>query len=472
MKTLLTLLLTTSMALFSTTYYVNSSTGNDTLGSGTEISPWLTLSKALGAIITGDVIDMTGTFYLDEDPGVNVFVNNGYVIGQNCTCDAVIQGQGADQTFIKACHDGELAESRLFLINIGFSLTLRNISLQNGYDDNGAAIQSRDEVNLENVMISGCNTIANQSGGTILTNGGTVSIVNSTIFDNTAAVKGGALYINAYNEDITVNITNSTLSHNISGTSGGAIHADLITSSETYYSNLYLNINSSTFADNIDQGGNGSFLVYNSVGLNCSYHITLKNSILSNIGTNASGIYSLTRSYTICNDASLPSTGSGNQNNADCLLYVLADNGGSTLTHALMEGSPAVDAIPEWAGDGTFNGAPLLDQRGYARVNANRDIGSYEGSIPYTLSSPELTQYEYSDYIFYLSWNSVNRATGYGVYSSPDPYGTFTLRYVVPSEGNYWDENATLDKCFYYVTAIDSTKGDKEVPRYIYINNP
>jgi hypothetical protein len=54
----------------------------------------------------------------------------------------------------------------------------------------------------------------------------------------------------------------------------------------------------------------------------------------------------------------------------DPLLGALADNGGPIKTHALLVGSPAIDA-------GTAVGAPTVDQRGFTR-DANVDIGSFE----------------------------------------------------------------------------------------------
>ena len=56
----------------------------------------------------------------------------------------------------------------------------------------------------------------------------------------------------------------------------------------------------------------------------------------------------------------------------DPRLGPLKDNGGSTFTHALLEGSPAVDAA-----DDRF--APKVDQRGVTRPQgAASDIGAYE----------------------------------------------------------------------------------------------
>ena len=56
----------------------------------------------------------------------------------------------------------------------------------------------------------------------------------------------------------------------------------------------------------------------------------------------------------------------------DPVLGPLQDNGGNTLTHALLPGSPAIDA-----GDNTD--APAFDQRGFARIaNGTIDIGAFE----------------------------------------------------------------------------------------------
>ena len=57
---------------------------------------------------------------------------------------------------------------------------------------------------------------------------------------------------------------------------------------------------------------------------------------------------------------------------ADALLGPLADNGGPTLTHALLAGSLAIDA-------GDPASAPATDQRGVTRPQgAAPDAGAYE----------------------------------------------------------------------------------------------
>ena len=63
---------------------------------------------------------------------------------------------------------------------------------------------------------------------------------------------------------------------------------------------------------------------------------------------------------------------SDDQSNTDPLLGPLADNGGPTLTHALLAGSPAIDtALP--------GACPATDQLGTVRPQGlGCDVGAFE----------------------------------------------------------------------------------------------
>lgn len=71
---------------------------------------------------------------------------------------------------------------------------------------------------------------------------------------------------------------------------------------------------------------------------------------------------------------------------------VLANNGGPTPTHILIDGSPAVDAIPANSDcQPTFDPTdqPATDQRDMPRIQgAGCDIGAVEGSVPIPGSPP------------------------------------------------------------------------------------
>jgi len=69
-------------------------------------------------------------------------------------------------------------------------------------------------------------------------------------------------------------------------------------------------------------------------------------------------------------------TGPGDQLFTNPMLGPLQDNGGPTFTHALLPGSPAINA-----GNPNFTPPPLFDQRGsgFDRVvNGRIDVGSFE----------------------------------------------------------------------------------------------
>ncbi|MBU4486061.1 MAG: hypothetical protein KKD38_03960 [Candidatus Delongbacteria bacterium] len=57
-----------------------------------------------------------------------------------------------------------------------------------------------------------------------------------------------------------------------------------------------------------------------------------------------------------------------------------------------------------------------------------------------------------------LYWDAVSGATGYAVYSSVDPYGTFVLDETGSFNGTEWTVSTPETKKFYFVTATNETK--------------
>ena len=98
----------------------------------------------------------------------------------------------------------------------------------------------------------------------------------------------------------------------------------------------------------------------------------LLNTVLSsNAPANCVGVVA-DDGYNLSSDATPAFSGAGSMSNTDPKLRPLADNGGPTLTMALVPGSPAINA-------GASIGAPTTDQRGVARPKGGGvDIGAFE----------------------------------------------------------------------------------------------
>jgi len=181
---------------------------------------------------------------------------------------------------------------------------------------------------IVNSTISG-NTAANCGGG-IVNSDGTMTLRNVTITNNTAVAGGGIL--NLYDDhSTTLNFGNTIVAGNIA-TNGFA--------PEILYP-LYSTITSA--------GGN---LVGDSPGDS------------TNTGSNAIAI------------AYQPT----DIRDTNPMLSALQNNGGTTPTHALLLGSPAIDkGLNSLAVDPFNNSILQTDQRGFARIIGSVvDIGAFE----------------------------------------------------------------------------------------------
>ncbi|HEY0073532.1 MAG TPA: choice-of-anchor Q domain-containing protein [Abditibacteriaceae bacterium] len=270
-------------------------------------------------------------------------------------------------------------------INNSGTLRLVACTLSANHARFGGAIASGGSLEL-----SGCKLSANSAedvGGGIYFdyfNNGTLTASNCTISDNSAFVAGGIANIGtarlsactlsgnkaelggAIDNRRTLSLTNCTLSGNSvqdSGYAGASFSA--------FYGGAIINASNGTLTlSNCTLSGNGAENgkdIYNERG-----EITIGNTILNSGDNSLYGFEARTNSqgYNISIDATGPSFGSNDQINTDALLGPLADNGGPTQTHALLQGSPAINQ--------THN-HPNTDQRGVARPQGvGGDIGAYE----------------------------------------------------------------------------------------------
>jgi predicted outer membrane repeat protein len=197
-------------------------------------------------------------------------------------------------------------------------------------------------------------------GGGGIASGSYLTIVNSTVSGNSAGDSGGGIATGG-----PVQITNSTISGNSAANSGGGIASR---GHPAEIANTTLSGNSASSGGGIYNVGQYGALEISNTILNAG---PLGENIFNNGGTVTSHGYNVSS-----DNGGGYLTGPGDQINTDPLLGPLQDNGGPTLTHLPLAGSPAIDA-----GDPNFIPPPLRDQRGrcFYRVFGRRiDVGSVE----------------------------------------------------------------------------------------------
>jgi hypothetical protein len=201
-----------------------------------------------------------------------------------------------------------------------------------------------------------------------------IAISNTTISGNRAS-GGGGLYFQANNgAPREVSVTNVTISGN-----RAAEGAAIMKGNDPGTASFTLMIENATIVNNTITSGNGAGGITNA----CCGTTFIRNTILANnANANCSNSGILTSyGFNLDSGSTCGFTATGDQSNTDPKLGQLHDNGGPTQTHALLQGSPAIDAV-------NTTQCPLTDQRGIARpVDGDGDgtficdVGAYELAI-------------------------------------------------------------------------------------------
>ena len=311
------------------------------------------------------------------------------------------------------------------------SVTLTNSTVSGNTASNfGGAIRGLGSVTLTNSTVSGNTAVV--FGGGIFGNG-SVTLTNSTVSGNTAVVSGGGIY-----SDGSVTLTNSTVSGNtaINDAGGGIFGVDVTLTNSTVSGNTgdgggaIVGFGAVTLTNSTVSGNTATFDGGGIFGLNGG---TITNSTITNNTAdadnngsgNGGGIFrEINGTFTIINSIiagnfdrgfETPDLGSnvagvGFTNGGNNLigandgfaatfapsaligtiaapvnpqLAPLANNGGTTLTHALLPNSPALNA-------GNNANAPVgNDQRGLPRISGIAvDIGAFEAQVPLVVATP------------------------------------------------------------------------------------
>ena len=219
-------------------------------------------------------------------------------------------------------------------------------------------------------------------GGGIYNALNTTAFIDRSVFVSnmtyvTAYVSGGGHGGGVYSRGTTYISSSLFHGHNEVKANGSAI----------YQSDGVLHLINSTIAD----GTNTDVYIHTSTQTSRVEHCTfsdpaplygqdfvrVKNSVFDHDLSTFSRVYS--EGYNMFPSTNFNLTGpqTGDLIGLDPMLGPLQDNGGYSHSHALLPGSPAIDA-----GDPLFVNPPLYDQREFVRVNgAGIDIGAYEAVV-------------------------------------------------------------------------------------------
>jgi len=242
------------------------------------------------------------------------------------------------------------------------TLTRLTISGADSASDGGGILNRRGAtLTVTDCVLSG--NAAGGNGGGGIANLGTLTVDRTTFAGNAGAFTGGGLL---QIDGGSVTVANSTFTGN-SAQQGAAVSNQGITVEATMSLVNCTVSGNCTVADNT--GTSGGITTHTNAGTET---ITYRNCVVSG-NTPVNFTFFSGTNTSLGNNVSSDGTGGGGPGDlvdTDPLLGVLASHGGPTQTRPLLPGSPAIDG-------GSATGAPVADQRGFARLGPV-DVGAFE----------------------------------------------------------------------------------------------
>ncbi|MCU0497142.1 MAG: CSLREA domain-containing protein [Anaerolineae bacterium] len=379
--------------------------------------------------------------------------------------------------------------------NNGFTMTIKDLQIDNGAAGfgNGGGLRNsskNDFVALENVQVTGNTTslsggglsiasraqirnvsvngnVASSNGGGINLDGGvdiTVEIMGSTIYSNTQTGdfnSGAGIFAISR-----VLLFNSTISGNFANGDGGGLYIGAVgpDAGSLIMGNTTIVENEADLDEDysgvIPQGGGlrlVSPLTYNLgnniIAYNVDNSLNGGDDCARSSGT-ISGTYNIVQFVGNCTFS-----GTGDVTSVDPMLNPLNNNGGSTFTHSLMVGSPAIDTANPTGCRNPYNQPLHADQRNYTRVfdgDANGsfvcDRGSVEAGGGIAFPAPgRLTAVGSGATSIDLTWLDLSVGEGQFVFERSTDTVTWTqVASAPPNTSSFTNTGLTCNTTYYY----------------------
>ena len=310
--------------------------------------------------------------------------------------DLTIQGASATETILNAAGVDRYFDAPS--VTDAVTITLRNLTIENGVARAGGGIRvSLGSLTIEDSTLTD-NTAADGNGGAVHIQNGTTLTVSGSLISRNAANNNGAG--GGINSGVETTITETTISNNTARLGGGVQVADATFTADAILATgnsasdtggglqvfrSEMHLSNSTISGNAASGPSKGAGVHVSSGLSTLRYVTITG---NSDGFGLSGPFedALLESVIIANNPTgdcdsrvrVQSVGANLDSDGTCGFTItanpniasLADNGGPTLTHALLPGSAAIDASV---------GCIASDQRGVARpLGSGCDLGAFE----------------------------------------------------------------------------------------------
>ncbi len=303
--------------------------------------------------VTGGTLDISGVTFtggVDDDDEIPCNACDTLILNGG----GALFNQGASVTLDGVAFDSNGGDTPVggAISNAG-TLDMTNVSFTNDNGAYGGALSSRGgTVKADGVTFDSDGPGAFEGGAVFAYEGGTATFVNTTVVNSGwASSRGGGIA----NDGATLTLTNDTLSGNVRG----SLETD---AGSTSVENTILG---SGFSDSVD-------FDCVTAGRPAGDGATTAKAITDDLGHN------------VDQDGACDLNAAGDQSMVDPQLASLADNGGPTLTEALLPGSPAIDGADDPA-------CPAADQRGVARPQGECDIGAFQVGALQTTSTTTAT---------------------------------------------------------------------------------